>query len=161
MPLGSICQKIFSETTRAKASIFGVQHFYVELYINPANHPPGVRNSPTLGVQHKKKSSYLCIAMYSTSLHKFCQLCPWSPYRTHTRGVIIFHRLIMELHDKIFSETARPKACNFLVCSNKSCQSCPWVQIWPHNGVIIGHCHYMTLSLYDDFLSEPKWWTRG
>ena len=39
----------FSETTTAKASIFGMQHCYVKLYINPAKHTPGVRNGPTLG----------------------------------------------------------------------------------------------------------------
>ena len=58
----------FLETTTAKASIFGMQHSYVELYINPAKHAPGVRNGPTLGVNNslrltigktKKKSSSL------------------------------------------------------------------------------------------------------
>ena len=57
----------FSETTTAKASIFGMQHCYVELYINPAKHAPRVKNGPTpvgsvapLDLQlekHKKKSS--------------------------------------------------------------------------------------------------------
>ena len=43
-----IHEKIFfSETTTARASIFGMQHCYVELYINPAKHAPGVRNGPT------------------------------------------------------------------------------------------------------------------
>ena len=41
---------VFSETTTAKTSIFGMQHCYVELYINPAKHAPGVRNGPTSGV---------------------------------------------------------------------------------------------------------------
>ena len=43
-----IDEKIFCETTTAKASIFGIQH-YVELYIKPAKHVPGVRNGPTPG----------------------------------------------------------------------------------------------------------------
>ena len=47
-----IHEKIFCETTtaKAKASIFGIQHCYVELYINPAKHAPGVRNGPIRGV---------------------------------------------------------------------------------------------------------------
>ena len=45
-----IHEKIFCETTTAKASIFGIQHCYVELYINPDKHAPGVRNGPTPGV---------------------------------------------------------------------------------------------------------------
>ena len=45
-----IHEKIFfSETTTAKASIFGMQHCYVELYINPAKHAPGVKNGSTPG----------------------------------------------------------------------------------------------------------------
>ena len=32
------------------ASIFGMQHCYVELYINPAKNAPRVRNGPTPGV---------------------------------------------------------------------------------------------------------------
>ena len=47
-----IHEKIFfSETTTAEASIFGMQHCYVELYINPAKHAPRVRNGPTPGGQ--------------------------------------------------------------------------------------------------------------
>ena len=49
----------FSETTRPKLclfsmkqfyTIFNVQHCYAELNINPANHAPGVKNGPALGV---------------------------------------------------------------------------------------------------------------
>ena len=40
-------QIFFSETTTAKASVFGMQHCYVELYINPAKHAPGVRDGPS------------------------------------------------------------------------------------------------------------------
>ena len=47
-----IHEKIFfSKTTTAKASIFGMQHSYVKIYINPVKHAPGVRNGPTLGDQ--------------------------------------------------------------------------------------------------------------
>ena len=43
-------KKIFlSETTTAKASIFGMQYCYVELYINPAKHAPEVSNGPAPG----------------------------------------------------------------------------------------------------------------
>ena len=35
------------------------------------------------------------------------------PYWPRTRGVISFHRFLIETNDKIFSETARPKACIF------------------------------------------------
>ena len=65
-----IHEKIFfSETTTAKASIFGIQHCYVELNINPAKHDPRVRNGPIPGgggskapldlqlEKHKKSSS--------------------------------------------------------------------------------------------------------
>ena len=31
-------KKMFYETARAEACIFGIQHCYVELYINPVNH---------------------------------------------------------------------------------------------------------------------------
>ena len=48
----------FSETTTAKASIFGMLHCYVELYINPAKHAPGVRNGPTPGVNCSLRLNY-------------------------------------------------------------------------------------------------------
>ena len=35
---------------------------------------------------------------------KFCQPCPRGPYRLRNRGIVIFHRLIIEIHDKIFLE---------------------------------------------------------
>ena len=37
----------FSETTRPKSCIFGMQDCHVEFYINPANYVPGVKNIPT------------------------------------------------------------------------------------------------------------------
>ena len=42
--------KIFSETARPKACIFGMQQCHVELYINPADHATGDKYGPTLGV---------------------------------------------------------------------------------------------------------------
>ena len=122
-----IHEKIFlSETTTAEASIFGMQHCYVELYINPAKHAPRVRNglgsemAPSLGVNsslrltignllrnHMAQSFHmLCGLMFNTLLYKCCQRCPWGPYRPSPMHVIIYHRLIMEIHEKIFSATA-------------------------------------------------------
>ena len=107
----------------------------------------------------------LCGAMYSTPLYKSCQRCPWGPYRPRHRHVIIYHRLIMEIHvheknlllcnrmtQSLYIRSAT-MSCGAL---HKSCQSCPWGQIWPHPGG-----HDRTLTLYDDFLSEQKWRTRG
>ena len=48
----------------------------------------------------------LCGPMYDTLLYKCCQWCPWGPYRPHPRHVIIYHKLIMEIYEKIFSATA-------------------------------------------------------
>ena len=144
------------------------------LYINPANHAPGVKNGPAPGplyksclpcpwgpyrprprgvmakniknllLQNHKAQSFhvLSVAMYSGHLYKSCQLCPWGPYgprpgggggdgswvkhkkiffsettrpcqqchwglyRPRPRHVIIYHRLIMEICEKIFSATA-------------------------------------------------------
>ena len=44
-----IYDKILSETARLKACIFGTQHCHVELYINSANHAPGIKYGPTCG----------------------------------------------------------------------------------------------------------------
>ena len=41
---GKYIKIFFTETTRSIASIFSMQHCYVELNINPANHAPGVKN---------------------------------------------------------------------------------------------------------------------
>ena len=81
-------KKFFSETTRAKAFIFGRQHCYVELYINLANHAPGVKKMAPpwesiapidLQLEEHKKNlllrnhtaqsfHILCVALYSTVL---------------------------------------------------------------------------------------------
>ena len=55
----------------------------------------------------------LCGPMYNTLLYKCCQRCPWGPYRPRPRHVIIYHRLIMEIYEKIFTATAWHKACIF------------------------------------------------
>ena len=55
MPLGSIQATpwgrdyFFSETTIPKASIFNMQHYYMELNKNSANHAPWVQNGPLPG----------------------------------------------------------------------------------------------------------------
>ena len=58
---------------------------------------------------------------------------------TYTRDIIIFQRLILEIHDKMFfSKTARPKACIF---GTQDCQvelyinpaiHAPGVKMAPH-----------------------------
>ena len=116
----------FSEITIAKTSIFGMQHCYVELYINPAKHPPGVGPFLTPGVcsiapldlqlekykknllrNHMAQSFHmLCGLMYNTLLYKCCHRCRRGPCSPRPRHVIIYHRLIMEIHEKIFSATA-------------------------------------------------------
>ena len=79
---------------------------------NPANCAPGVHTGPAPGAsweKHKKPSSpkpygpfhMLCGPMYNTLLYKCCQRCPWGPYRPRLRHVIIYHRLIMEIYEKI------------------------------------------------------------
>ena len=123
-----------SETTRPKASIFSMQHCYVELYINPANHAPGVKIGPSQGIinfhsltmvktlkknlflqNHKAQSFHImCVAMYSTPLYKSCQQCPLGPYSPCPRDAIICHSVIIEVHEKIFfSEIAKAKAFIF------------------------------------------------
>ena len=52
--------EINSETTKPKASIFGMQHCYVELSVNHAKHSPGAKKGPrsslaTLALQSEKK----------------------------------------------------------------------------------------------------------
>ena len=76
--------KIFCETTIAKASIFGIQLCYVELYINPAKHALGVRNGPTppggwaiapldLQLKKKKHKKYLLLRNHiAQSFHILC-----------------------------------------------------------------------------------------
>ena len=48
----------------------------------------------------------LCGPTYNTLLYKCCQRCPWGPYRPRHWHVIIYHTLIMEIYEKIFSATA-------------------------------------------------------
>ena len=56
---------------------------------------------------------FLCVAMHSTYLYKFCQPCPWGPYRLRPRASLPAIGLQWEIHEKIFSETTRPKASVF------------------------------------------------
>ena len=77
--------------------------------------PYGPRPGGRPGKNIKKSSSpnhlaqsfhMLCGPMYNTLLYNCCQRCPWGPYRPCPRHVIILHRLIMEIYEKIFSATA-------------------------------------------------------
>ena len=58
--------EINSKTTKPKASIFGMQHCYVELSVNHTKHSPGAKKGPrsslaTLALQSEKtqKQSFL------------------------------------------------------------------------------------------------------
>ena len=144
------------------------------LFINPANSAPGVHMSPAPGAsweKHKKNllrnhmaQSFhmLCGPMYNTLLYKCCQWCPWGPYRPRPRHVIIYHRLITEIYEKIFSAIAWHKACIFDIqhCHVElyinPANLAPGVKYGPTPGVIIGPwpCEMI-------FLSEPKWQKRG
>ena len=76
-------QKSSAKIQLLQVSIFILQHCYVDLYINPADHAPGVKNGPTPGSFaptmgkhknlllriHKAQSFHiLCVAMYNTPL---------------------------------------------------------------------------------------------
>ena len=139
-----------------------MQYCYVELYINPAKLAPGVKNGPTPGLisSHRLKMGktlknlllpnymaqryhILYVAMYSDPLYKFCLPCCWGPYRPCPGG-IVFHRHIVEIHDNIFSETAKPKACIFdmqqchVELYINSANHVSGVKYGPTLGVIIG-----------------------
>ena len=135
------------------------------LFINSANRAPGVHTGPAPGASWEKQKNLLrnhmaqsfhmlCGPLYNPLLYKCCQRCPWGPYRPRPRHVIIDHRLIMEIYEKNHlcnSMTQSLYMCyTTLSCGalHKSCQSCPWGQIWPHPGG-----HYRTLTLLDDFFT--------
>ena len=137
MPLGSIWaptrgrhwknikKKFFSETTRPRAFIFCMLQCVVVLFINPANHAPGVKNGPapgiisshrhTMGKQKHKKICFsetfhiLCVTKYSGPLYKSCQPCPWGPYGPRPGASWKKHKT------NFFSETIRPRAFIFCV----------------------------------------------
>ena len=135
MPLGSIRapprgrpgknikKNLLLRNHKTQSFIFCVKQCIVVLFINsainPANCAPGVQTGPAPGAsweKHKKNlllrnhmtQSFhmLCGPMYNTLLYKCCQRYPWGPYRPRPRHVIIFHRLIMEIYEKIFPATA-------------------------------------------------------
>ena len=75
--------------------------------------------------------------MISNPVHKSCQPCPWGPNWPHLEGVISTIGLIWEKHEKIFSETTRPKACIF---SMQQCLVVPYINPANHvPGVQIGY----------------------
>ena len=89
-----IHEKIFfSETTIAKAFIFGMQHCYVELYINPAKHALGVRNGPPWGsiapldLQLEKHIKNLLLRNHMAQSYVF-PMTPrgWGPYGRQGHG---------------------------------------------------------------------------
>ena len=98
---------------------------------------PRVKNGPTPGVNsshrltigktyknlllqnHMAQSFHiLCGAMYSTPLYKSCQRCPLGPYRPRPMHVIIYHRLILEKHEKIFFPATHDTKLVYLICNN-------------------------------------------
>ena len=111
--------------------------------------PPRGRHGKNIKKSSSPKSygpelSYVvCGPMYNPLLYKYCQRCPWGPYRPRPRHVIIYHRLIMEIHEKIFSATAE-KACIFDIqhCHVElyinAANLAPGVKYGPNQGVIIG-----------------------
>ena len=56
---------------------------------------------------------FLCVAMHITPHCTSCQPCPWGPYRLRPRASLSAIGLQWEIHERIFSETARPKASVF------------------------------------------------
>ena len=55
--------EINSETTKPKASIFGMQHYCVELSVNHAKHTPGAKKGPrsslaTIGKKNNTKAIF-------------------------------------------------------------------------------------------------------
>ena len=91
----------FSETTRPRAFIFCQYQCIVFLFINPANHAPGVHTGPAPGASweklllrnHKTQSFHiLCVAMYSGPLYKSCQPFPWGPYGPRPGGSWVKHK---------------------------------------------------------------------
>ena len=119
--------------------------------------PPGGRHGKNkknlLLRNHMAQSFHIsCGPMYNPLLYKCCQGCPWGPYRPRPRHVIIYHRLIMEIYEKIFSATALRKACIFDVqhCHVElyinPANLAPGVKYGPN---LVGH--YRTLTLLDDF----------
>ena len=91
-----------------------------------------------------ERGCMLCGLMYNTLHYKCCQRCPWGRYRPHPRHIIIYPRLIMEIHEKIFSATAWHKACIFDIqqCHVElyinPANHAPGVKYGPTPGVIIG-----------------------
>ena len=117
--MGKILNFFFSEK-RPKAFIFCFYQCIVVLFINFFNCAPGVHTGPAHGAsweKHKKKiffsetiwpGAFICCVdqCIILSFINSCQRCPWGPYRPLPRHVIIYHRLIMEIYEKIFSATA-------------------------------------------------------
>ena len=120
------------------------------LYINPANHAPGVKNGPAPGVisshrltmgkhkknlllrNHKAQSFHiLSVAMYSGRLYKSCQPCPWGPYGPRPGGVMgkTLKNLLLRNH--------KTQSFHILCVAMysgpfyKSCQPCPWGSYGP------------------------------
>ena len=60
------------------------------------------KKSSSRKLQGLELSYFACthVAMYKGHLYKSCQLCPWGRYRPCPRGIITYHRLILEIHEK-------------------------------------------------------------
>ena len=90
---------------------------------------------------HKTQSFHiLCVAMYSGSLYKSCQPCPWGPYGPSPGG-----GGVMGKTKKSSSPKPQGPELSYFVCSNiyivpvyKSFQLCPWGPYGPRPGGVMG-----------------------
>ena len=123
------------------------------LFINPANHAPGVKNGPARGSfapidlqweKHKKvffsettrhRDFLFCVAMFSGSLYKSCQPCPWgqiwpgpgghylpdSQWEKHKKNLLLRNHKAQSFHI----------LCVAMYSGSlyKSCHMCPWGSI--------------------------------
>ena len=136
------------------------------LYINPANHAPGVKNGPALGVisshrltvgktkenlllqNHKAQSFHiLSVAMYSGHLYKSCQPGGGGGGVKNgpALGVISSHRLTVgKTKENLLLRNHKAQSFHILFVAMysgplyKSCQPCPWGPYGPRHVGVMG-----------------------
>ena len=128
----------------------------MDLFINPANHAPGVKNYPVPGVisshrltmgkhknllrNHKAQSfQILCVAMYNGPLYKSCQPCPWGLNRSRPRGVRRNIKNLLLNHKAQSFHILYVAMYMYSGPLYKSCQPCPCGQKWSGPRVISSH----------------------
>ena len=116
-------------------------------FINPANRAPGVHTGPAPGASwekhkkilllqnHKLQSFHiLFVAMYSVSVYKSCQPCPWGPYGPRPGGIMgkTLKDLLLRNHKaQSFHILFLATYSGYLY---KSCQLCPRGPYGPRPG---------------------------